>query len=202
MDVAITKIYQEKKAALVKTNSNFFIKQLLLGGILPLGFASTIYFVFRSETLIVFDLFKRIHFFNFIESIRNHSLFSTIILPKWFLYALPDGLYLFSFTTLMMLLWGNKISGSQKFWIFSIPMMAITSEVLQSFGWFPGTYDTADLICYIIGFILPFFLFDQKENTKTRVAETKLISITLIIFYLFMAVVAGDQTILQFLFGW
>ena len=204
MGIVVSRKYHQvessNKVIKLSTFTKYHTNQLIFGSIVPLSFASLIYLLFRSKTLIVFDLLEKLKLLNFIENLRSQPIISKIRLPDLILYALPDGLYVFSFTTILLLLWGNKLSNKSCFWMFSIPIMAIISEFLQYYGWFPGTYDIADLVCYVVGFILPFYLFRNKLSYKEYVLNHRLISIVSILIYLFLALIAGDITLLQFKF--
>jgi hypothetical protein len=50
---------------------------------------------------------------NLSESISNLRLFTfplSDLFPNWFLYSLPDGLWLFSCTSILLVIWNNRIS--------------------------------------------------------------------------------------------
>jgi hypothetical protein len=89
----------------------------------------------------------------------------------WFKYSLPDGLWLFSYTVLMLEIWKQRINKESLFWIFILPFIALFSEFLQLFKVIPGTFDFIDLIFYSLGTILPFYqpnvlIFSNKNHEK------------------------------------
>ena len=67
-------------------------------------------------------------------------------LPDWFLYSLPDGIWLFSYLSVLLLIWDNKISKHNIHWVLLIPSIAIFSEIGQLFEIVSGTFDITDLV--------------------------------------------------------
>ena len=141
-------------------------KQLLFGHILPLMIGGLIYLAFRSDTLLMFKWANAMSLDSSIIFLRELNL-SNNLLPEWFLYSLPDGLWMFSYISLTLLVWGNKITMQNVFWIFIIPIIAIFSEIGQALQFIPGTYDTTDLIFYGLGTILPLIIYN-KLILKTK----------------------------------
>jgi hypothetical protein len=85
-------------------------------------------------------------------------------LPNWFLFSLPDGLFLFSYVSLMLAIWNKEVARSGIFWVSSIPVLIILSELGQLFLVVPGTFDIVDLLFYVAGTCIPFFLFHQIND--------------------------------------
>lgn len=106
---------------------------------------------------------------NLSESISNLRLFTfplSDLFPNWFLYSLPDGLWLFSCTSILLVIWNNRISNQNIYWLLSVPSISIISEIGQFFLIFPGTFDTFDLIFYLGGFVLPLLIFTHPKKSK------------------------------------
>ena len=68
-------------------------------------------------------------------------------------YNLADGLWVYSLTALMILLWCGGVSWEGRFWILSGLVVAVVSEICQAFGGLPGTFDPVDMLCYVVAFI-------------------------------------------------
>ena len=90
-------------------------------------------------------------------------------LPNWFLFSLPDGLWLFSYTSLILLIWRNKIDRENFIWIVIIPILIILSELGQLLNIVPGTFDLVDILLYSLGVILPILIFTEYLNLKTKI---------------------------------
>jgi hypothetical protein len=140
------------------------IKQLYIGHIFTLLCGSIVYILFRTSNLVMFNWFKKLNILSLIEAVRKHTTPYTNILPNFILYSLPDGLWLFSYLSLILYLWKNEIKNENLFWIFIIPVISILSEFGQLIKLVPGIFDIVDLLMYLVGTILPF-IFYQKSIT-------------------------------------
>lgn len=141
-------------------------KQLIIGHILSLLFGCFIYISFRQDTLIMFNWLDRV---NILEVISVYRLFSLPLaenLPNWFLYSLPDGLWLFSYISILLVIWRNVISKQNIHWVLIVPLIAIVSEIGQLIKLVPGTFDIVDICFYLSGTIVPILLFANPKTNK------------------------------------
>lgn len=97
-----------------------------------------------------------------LEEIRIAALSIRDLMPDWFLFSLPDGLWVFSYVSGLMMVWDNRLNRTNYFWIFIIPVLALGSELCQAFDAVPGTFDLMDVAFYLIGAIAPVKLFKPK----------------------------------------
>ena len=134
----------------------FSIISLLIGGLLYLGYRSQELLMFRWTKCLKLD--KIIGLWRYICS--QHPL------PKWAFYALPDGLWLFSYMLLIHTIWGEHIR-QYRMWVYTLPVIAITSELMQLVISSLGTFDMMDIICYS-GAIL---LFELKTRIEWKRKE-------------------------------
>jgi len=128
----------------------YSISPLLVGGL--------IYICFRIESLIMFSWFNSISLSKVIIAIRNYTLNYDFLIPDWVKFSLPDGLWLFSFISLILITWKNEINSSNLFWLIGLPIIALLSEIGQSISIVSGTFDWIDIAMYLTGFILPFII--------------------------------------------
>ncbi|PWB25196.1 hypothetical protein DCO46_09670 [Flavobacterium sp. HTF] len=140
------------------------VNQLYIGHICTLCCGSLIYILFRSSNLKMFIWFEKLNLLNTIIKLRRFTIYYADSLPNIILYSLPDGLWLFSYVSLVLFLWRNEIKHENLFWIFSIPIISITSELGQIIKLVPGTFDLSDLVMYLLGTLLPFLIY-QKSIT-------------------------------------
>src|SRR5687768_6416071 len=70
-------------------------------------------------------------------------------LPHWLLYSLPDGCWVYAYTSWMMLIWGRPV-----LWVWSGVILAVGAELGQLLGPVPETYDNLDMAFYVGAFIL------------------------------------------------
>src|ERR1700750_1456974 len=127
-------------------------KRKILILLLPVILGGIIYIAFRSDQLLLFNWLSSI---DGVRKLNNYG--NTILVFHWFKYSLPDGLWLYSYTSLMLEIWRYRINEQSLFWIFSLPFIALSSEFLQLFKVIPGTFDFLDLIFYSLGIVLPFY---------------------------------------------
>jgi len=143
-------------------------KQLFFGHIVTLLIGGLIYVAFRTDSLLMFKWFSALSLDNVINELRLTTMKLSPSLPNWFLYSLPDGLWIFSYVALIMTIWRNQINRISIFWILIIPVLAIGSEVGQFYYLVPGTFDFVDLTFYLLGVLAPFIFIPNSITIKTK----------------------------------
>jgi len=138
-------------------------KQFIFGFLLPILIGGLIYVFFRSNTLIMFSWFNDLRISPIILDIRQYTMPFKNYFPDWFLYSLPDGLWIFSYTSLILLLSNNIIKFKNIFWILIIFIYVISIEFLQLFGLYNGTFDIFDILFYISGVSMPFIFYANQK---------------------------------------
>lgn len=143
--------------------------QLIIGHLLTLLLGFLVYISFRQDTLIMFGWFDII---NLSEVISNYRLLTLPLaenLPIWFLYSLPDGLWLFSCLSILLYVWDNTISKHNIHWLLLVPAVAIFTEIGQYYSIIPGTFDMIDLTFYLVGTVLPILIFTNSKTIKSKI---------------------------------
>ncbi len=126
---------------------------ILFHVIFPLISGGIIYIAYRSKSLILFRWFDEIGISGFTNSIRDFLNHFKNHLPNWIIFSLPDGLWLYSFTSILLIIWEKDIE-KIKFWLL-IPFLAFSSyELLKILKILQGTFDLVDLFIYFLAFIL------------------------------------------------
>lgn len=131
-------------------------QQLLFAHIFTLLLGGFIYLFFRMDGLIMFKWLENHN--NLILKLRKSIPIHHDSLPNWFLYSLPDGLWLFSYVSLVLLIWKNRITWESSFWIIVIPILIVFAEIGQLCNIVPGTFDLVDIAFYLLGAILPIII--------------------------------------------
>ena len=139
------------------------MRKLIFLSILSILFGGVIYIAFRSSSIILFKWIDYIVLIDPVENLRIVTLPYKEYLPDWFLYSLPDGLWMFSYSCIVLVIWERKITKYSLLWLLSLPMISILFEVLQYYDYFNGTFDIIDIIFYIFGSLLPILI-----NKKTK----------------------------------
>lgn len=137
------------------------MKSVIVNCIIPVSVGGFIYILGRNECITMFHWMELINLKMPIQHLRTAYKASALApLPHWVLYSLPDGLWMYSFTAAIFLLWKCRLNA-----YLLIPLiLGSGSEIGQYFDIVRGTYDTADLICYCMGFSLPIIILNKSNN--------------------------------------
>ena len=95
-----------------------------------------------------------------VSSIRRSFEGLNLYQMNYFVFSAPYGLWVISFCCFIGAIWHKDSSVSAIIWRLFVPVIAISSEILQVVGFLPGTYDINDLLVLsvstIIGLIISF----------------------------------------------
>lgn len=136
--------------------------------ICPLLLGALIYVCFRTKTLILFNWIEEISLISIVNEIRNVLYPLKSIIPNWIVYSLPDGLWVYAFTSSFLLIWNNN---KNKILIAFIPLLiSVTLELLQYVQINSGTFDFMDVATYTIASILSILIFKPKyQNYENKI---------------------------------
>jgi hypothetical protein len=115
----------------------------------------------------MFQWFDYIGIDGLTNAIRSFFLPYKPFLYEWFYYSLPDGIWIFSFTTTLIIYWDFCFE-KVKIWLLIPFFLGIIFEILQSFYAIFGTFDVFDLLCSIVGFLLSFIFLKIKPKYKNH----------------------------------
>lgn len=132
------------------------MKKTVFGVIIPIVIGGAIYVFLRENEVLLLKLIG-----------IDFSNINSLKLPQWVIYNLPDGLWGLSLTNLMILIWNERISSKNIFWILSPIMLGITLEVLQAINFLKGTFDVLDVL-FIISFSLFSILYNLKQQLRWK----------------------------------
>ncbi|MGL5000970.1 MAG: hypothetical protein ACRC6J_04535 [Cetobacterium sp.] len=153
-----------------------FLEKSLLYKILlvlsSLGLGVLIYLLFRSRKLFYYQFIEILNLDSYIIEVRKVVWVYRKYIPNWVIYSLPDGLWIFSMGISIL---HNRYYYKKAQNIFTIVLFCIVGvEIIQGIygghGTLIGTFDLADVICYIVGYILCSLLcyFNWKKNYKNK----------------------------------
>ena len=141
------------------------MRKLIFLSILSILFGGLIYIAFRSSSIILFKWIDYMVLIDSVEDLRRVTLPFKENLPDWFLYSLPDGLWMFSYSCVVLIIWKREITKYSLLWLLSLPMISIFCEILQYY-YINGTFDVIDIIFYIFGALLPILINKKIKNEK------------------------------------
>ena len=143
------------------------IKLSIIHIIFPLTIGGIIYISFRSTYLKMFIWFKQIGVGDSVLTLRHQLSGIESILPRWIYLSLPDGLWVYSFTSALLIIWENQFRNA-KFWLVFPLLTGIVTEIAQGIKLYPGTFDILDLVFSIIASLLSIVIINIKyiQNEK------------------------------------
>lgn len=134
--------------------------RLLFYSIFSLAVGVLIYVCFRSNSIKILGFVD--NKFSFLHQMRLEMNSVSRFVPNFVIYNLPDGLFLFSYTTCMLWLWDEN--QYKYYWVFIIPLLLVIIELLQLNHTLPGTFDILDIAFYIIFIIFTFQIINYEKN--------------------------------------
>lgn len=150
-----------------RKKKRFPIYQVIINVVAPLIFGGLFYIFFRSSSIYLFNLFKITDTIDLINSLRSFTLPIVNQIPSSIIYSLPDGIWVYSGTYSYLIIWNNSPNNYLNyFWITSILLISITTEILQKINLFPGTFSYNDIIFMFLFFILSIRVFNFNKREK------------------------------------
>ena len=162
-------LYLAKRCAAFKMTRN---KNIIVYVLLPILIGGLIYIVSRPKSLKMFKWFENLNIDKLTNLIRDE--FIQIDYPYWIKYNLPDFLWVFSFTSLILIIWDKKIVNENIYYIIFPVSVGILSEIGQLFGLINGTYDLMDILFYSFGGLLSTLIFMNSKSNKNEKTSTSL----------------------------
>lgn len=128
-------------------------KSILTFSIIPLLVGLIIYICFRRFDILFFEWLglKNINLF-------LDNKFILYDLNRWIINYLPDALWIFSFTSIIIFIWRRESLIKKLFWIITPLIIAFAYEFGQGLYVIKGTFDKSDFIAYILGSSLSILL--------------------------------------------
>jgi hypothetical protein len=132
--------------------------------VVPLSLGGIIYLLFRSSDLRMFDWLDILGIKSAVFFFRMNSLAIKESIPDWTYYSLPDGLWVYAFTSSLILFWrGHPM---MKNWLLLPFIFGVIVEILQFFKLFPGTFDSMDLLFTLGAYICSIYILRKNVTYK------------------------------------
>ena len=140
------------------------IAKIGLFGFLPIIIGGFIYLISRQKTILLFDWIEFIKIDNESDVIRE--FFTHYYIPGWIKFNLPDLLWVFGFTSVMLIIWKNVNSRIRYVYIILPLCIGVLSEILQFYIPNLGTFDFTDILFYIFGSLTSAFILKTINQSK------------------------------------
>lgn len=142
-------------------------KLILLHIIFPLILGAFIYVSFRSLSIRLFNWFKLANLDFLISFVRETFYPIKKYLPQWVYFSIPDGLWVYSFSSALIILWSDQFRYG-KFWLIIPLLFGAFIELAQKIKIFPGTFDIIDFTFSIIALALSIIILKPKIQTNEK----------------------------------
>lgn len=142
-------------------------KAFLLNVILPLFIGGLLYIFFRDQSLRMFRWFGQLGLSEYMRDIRASVYPMARYVPDWAVYSLPDGLWVYSFSSAHHMLWkGNR--AALGFFLMMAMIFGCGAEAMQALGLVSGTFDWTDFIfclsAVLLSIIIQYISNDEQNN--------------------------------------
>lgn len=107
-----------------------------------------IYLLFRSRQLLVFSLVDVVGGGTLVDELR--MAVSDVRLPDFVRFCLPDALWASAYILIIDGIFRKEKMNTRLAWASFIPCVGAVSELLQGATLIPGTFDTLDLMAYLL----------------------------------------------------
>ena len=125
-----------------------------------------IYILLRPSEHVFFGWISMAGFDHWISPARSLSPALGQLLPEWFVYSLPNGLWAFAYALLITSIWSGSNSWLKFFWMASIPLLVLGFEIVQYAGLIPGTFCIQDIAFGLLGLVLGIFIGTKKTKNN------------------------------------
>jgi hypothetical protein len=118
---------------------------LILHVLSPVAVGGLIYVRWRNANLLMFQWFRDLGLDGLISWLRTGAGEASGG-TYWIAYSLPDGLWVYALTALMILLWRDTRSPVKFLWLSLGLLLGAGTELGQLAGFVPGSFDVIDLL--------------------------------------------------------
>ena len=138
--------------------------------ILPILLGGIIYVIFRTKSLTMFSWFENLGLSSLVTILRDKFTSFKGFVPSWFYYSLPDGLWMYSFSSSFIIFINGK--KSIFLWLLIPLFTGPVVEILQLLELFPGTFDIIDIFFYILAIFISL-TFNKKQLWTIRILSAE-----------------------------
>jgi hypothetical protein len=130
-----------------------------------------IYVSFRSEKILINRLLENSFLSDVFHEYRKLTSPIYTLSPHSLFFSLPSALWLFSALNFFLMVWKFEINRSNFYW-FALPLMyCLVLELLQKTHRTDGTYDSNDVVFYLLATVV-FFIINKEKIIKLNTSQS------------------------------
>jgi hypothetical protein len=139
------------------------LTRALIHGAMPVLLGAAMYVAWRSQRLLVFEWLTWFGLSPSVATFRHALASYPHQIPDAIMYSLPDALWVYAFTSVLVLIWMENLQSKwARSWIALPTLLGVGGEIGQKFGFIPGTFDWNDCAAYLLAGLLGLFLSRLK----------------------------------------
>ncbi len=131
-----------------------FKKSIFILAFLSLLAGGAIYLLLRPGMIRFLSWLDTFGLNTLVEFVKIHCKQSYQSVPAWVVFSLPNGLWAFSYTLIILHIWLDHNSVVKYLWFVSIPVVGMGHETLQYLRVIPGTFCVVDLTLCAAGILV------------------------------------------------
>lgn len=136
---------------------------------IPILLGTTIYLLFRPTTLKVFSWVRYLGWEEAVMGAQATVSTQAKIIPNWILFSLPDGLWAYSLTCSMLMIWRDSASSQRYLWISMGLLLSLGGEFGQFVHLVPGVVDQLDVIVTFVMVLLALLWFKKEALRDAQI---------------------------------
>ena len=141
-----------------------------LSGLSMLAIGCCIYLLFRSKTLNIYHWCSALGLSDIIDDYRQITMLWNV--PDFIRFSIPDGLYCSAYILFIDAIWHKDKGIIKNIIVLLVPLVTISSELLQLFGIVRGTFDIYDLVCYTFPLLVYLSIICYQHYTVKMLKQT------------------------------
>jgi hypothetical protein len=141
-------------------------KMILIHSILPIILGGLLYILIRPSNLLMFKWFEVIKLTGLFEHIRTVLHPFVVSFPPFIYNSLPDGLWVYSITVCLGLMWLQGTKWERGFFYSAGPIMGFVIEIGQLYNFVPGTFDVTDFVFVLVASIAAVLLVEKERRRE------------------------------------
>jgi hypothetical protein len=139
---------------------------LVLHVLTPVIAGGLIYVRWRDTNLLMFRWFRVLGLETAVDWMRTGAA-GPSGWSFWLVYSLPDGLWVYALTALMVFLWRDARSPMKYLWPSLGLLLGAGAELGQLSAVVPGSFDVIDLVVCLFAAVAAMILTSRKFNART-----------------------------------